>query len=202
MSENDSDRTSGTYRIILGQEGEFDLYDIDRAMPLIVAADPDDYEDDNLSSTLEDLAPGNKIEATLVDSGDTRETELFDSQLWRFEDVELLDRTRAYHGFGDIPIVSAAETLVNRLLREGKGIGRADIRSGDDFLGRVVAFNREHPSPAEPVFEDEMDALRDHGEPPFAIFQTATEDARFFVHYYLVTDDCRLAEAFKSRLDE
>jgi hypothetical protein len=197
MSE---EATTGEFRIILGQDGDFDLFDLTTSTPAIADADPESYDGD-LRETVERLEPGNRIRATLVPTDEVRDNGLFESPVHRFANVEVEDRTRSYAGFGDVPIVGAADKLVTRLTMEQKGIGRANITSGDQYIGRVVVFNRDQSSPAEPVFEKELQSLREYGEPPFHVFQTATDDARFFVHYYLVTDDCALAEAFLKHIE-
>jgi hypothetical protein len=38
--------------------------------------------------------------------------------------------------------------------------------------------------------------MHELGAPPFYVFQSATEDGRFFVHYYLVSEDSELYDGF------
>jgi hypothetical protein len=184
------------YRVIVGREQRFDLFEIGSGTPLIVTADPERYEDASVRETIRSLEPGNKIQATLEATEDAVDTGLFESQVYRFTHVAVSDRTRTYHGFGDIPIVDHAEAIVTKLGKTGNGIGRATIKENGNEIGRIVVFNRDHPSPAEPVFESELESMHELGAPPFYVFQSATEDGRFFVHYYLVSEDSELYDGF------
>jgi hypothetical protein len=189
------------YRVVLGQSGQFDLFELESQTPLVVTATPDAYESRSLKETVASLRPGNRITAFLNDTGETRDTGLFESPVYRFREVSVVNRTRAYHGFGDIPVISHAERIVTQLTKNTKGIGRATITDGQESIGRVVVFNRDYPSPAEPVFESELASLSASATPPFYVFQTATEDGRFLVHYYLTTDDCDLYRLFKDHIE-
>ena len=201
-TDTNTELISGEFLVIFGYEGGFDLFDLETSTPILVTANSESYDDNTLQDTLTSLDAGNHITATLEETGEVRETAIFESPVYRFKTLDINDRTQFYQGYGDIPVVGSAQDIVTKLTKSGAGIGRATIRDGKMTIGRVVVFNREHPTPAEPVFERELQSLREFGEPPFHVFQTATDDARFFVHYYLVTTETKLGSAFLDHIGE
>jgi len=197
-----SDLVNGEYRVVVDEEDYVEVFNLDDESPASVIKSHPEYSTE-ISNEIENLNSGNKISATIKKTHLKQDNGFFDDTVWMFTDLTILDNTRTYHAFGDIPIVSVAEKLLNRLAKsEDADIASVDItnNSGDN-IGKIVTFDRDYEG-LQSVFEDELDNLRQESSPPFEVYQTATKQARYFIHYYIGETDSNLANVLRANIEE
>lgn len=187
------------FRVLEFDEEDALLNDIaDVGWPVHVNKERDDYSE-SLQSKIDDLEPGNVVEAELQSESITRQDDT-----WKFIDLNVTDETRFHflEGADDhsshVPKMAAkAEAMRENTARvalssEGEPIGFLTVAEdqGDHFWYGLRMGTNTH--------EVDIQNLEGIDEPPYEVIYTRNSDKGLLVFYHLAEKDTNVAQAVLS----
>lgn len=181
------------FRVLEVNSEDINLSDLEAGPPVLVETEDESY-DEELLATIEELEPGNVVEAEI-----RSEDLVHQDGYWAFLTLDVVDRTK----FQFIDEASAHPIIVDELkdalqavddnsVRKfirlnGDRIGYltvAETQGGDLWTG-IQAGTRSH--------EVDLDTLGDIEDPPHEIIYTRTPDEGYLVFYHLARQNTDLA---------
>lgn len=183
---------------------EFDKNDVllndiaDAGLPVHVNKAREEY-DDSLQSKIDDLEPGNVIEAEIQSESVTQQDDI-----WKFIDVEVVSKT-TFHFLEDADNYSShVDELINKANNKGEEGARTTISSDGDPIGFITVskdkgdkFWRGLQSGLN-THEVDLENLEAMGEPPFEAIYTRTSNRELMIFYHFVERGTKPAQAVLS----
>ncbi|MDS0474590.1 hypothetical protein [Natrinema sp. 1APR25-10V2] len=166
-------------------------------LPVYVNRQHEQYST-TLQSKIEELEPGNVIEAEIKSESITQQDDT-----WIFIDLEVTDETRFHFIENADNHTSHAEVLAEKA-QKVDGVTRKGISSNGDRIGFLTAS----PDKGEKFWRRLQDGLNSHeydlrnleeiDEPPYEVIYTRTSDEKSMIFYHFSNRDTKPAKAVLS----
>ncbi len=183
------------YRVLEFDEDDALLNDIaDTGLPVHVNKERDEYSD-ALQKKIDQLEPGNVIEAEIHSESITRQDDT-----WKFIDLTIVDETR-FHFIENADNQSThVPELAKRAEKVGQNAARTTISADGEPLGFITVGKDKGDKfwnglrMGTNTHEFDLQNLKHIDEPPYEVIYTQNSERDQLVFYHLARKGTRIAE--------